>query len=705
MADNTRTTVATQSRAYGNQPRKKALRKINGNGGGGPHNPLLVAALAHAARAWPVFPLTPRSKVPLPGSRGHLDATTDVATITAWWQQQPDCNIGIATGPTSGLLVVDVDPGGEESLHELEQQGLTLPETLTVRTPRSGWHYYYQYPTGLDIRNSAGKLGPGLDVRADGGYAVTSPSYVLDPGKIDGGYVTETDLPPAQPPPWLVDRLVALQTPVGEAAHRQAAMEGAIPEGQRDDALTSIGGRLRAQGAEHDAILAALHEHNARCEPPLPAQDVEKIARSVCRYPRGDQHQDIVDELAVLSIGEYETIRRGKAKELGWRTHALDTAVEQARARQAPADDAAAGGSAIDLDDGLAPWPEPVALDELLDETSDLIQTHVILSDAQAHIVALWIAGTYVFDAFDIFPILAITSPEPECGKSTLTMALRRLVHRPLATSNISPAALFRVVEAHQPCLMVDEVDSFLKENDELRGILNSGHTKELAYVLRIQGDDLEPRAFSTWSPKTLSMIGDLPPTLHSRSVVIQLRRKLDKEGVPRLSSVSGSLKPFHKLCRKFKKWALHSIEVLKGSDPEIPDALFNRAADNYRSLLAISDMAGGDWPQLARDSALKVTAHSADEKTIKVQLLEDVKGIFDGNDIIFLQAQELADRLNGLEDRPWGDWYGKALTTNQLARMLKPFGIKTTVKRSGRRVIRVYELKSFKDAFDRYLE
>ena len=675
-------------------PLKKSKRKLNGNA-------LLSAALNYAARGWHVFPLASLAKVPPKASRGHLDACDDANIIKQWWTAMPNANLGLATGRPSGVFVVDVDPrnGSEKTLLELEQQGFELnDETLVTQTCQGGQHFFYRMPD-FDLRCSQGNrggLGAGLDVKSTGGYAVLPPSYVVDPAEdIDGGYTILRDLPPAPAPQWILDTLLEPKK------IRLYTVPGTIEEGRRDDTLTSLGGALRAQGKDHDAILAALHAANEkRCQPPLDSKDVGRIAASICRYEQGDSNQDIIDQLAGLSPGEYEAQRKTMAKQLGWRTGVLDRLVEQARQQQ---ENIEPGGSGI-LFEEATPWPEPVATAALLNEITELLQRHVLLADEQDHVIALWILGTYVFDVFDIYPLLAALSPEPRCGKTTLLTLLSRLCHKALPASNISPSALFRTVEKYRPCLIIDEADSFLKASDELRGILNSGHGREYAFVVRCVGDDAEPRRFSTWGPKALGLIGQLPTTLHDRSVVIQMRRKNSDEKIVTLTRDPECMEPFNILRRKLQRWAQDSMETLKNHQPKMPDELFNRSADNFRPLLSIADHAGNDWPALARESALKITATTSDEKSLKTQLLEDIREIFEENLYKFLATKDLVDKLNYMDDRPWNNWYGKSFTAHTLAKMLKSFSIKPTQVRSGNIRIRGYELKSFEDAFDRYL-
>jgi hypothetical protein len=164
-------------------------------------NPLLAAALAYAKRGWAVFPLVPRSKVPFKGSHGFKDATTDPATIRAWWAKWPDANIGIATGEASNLTILDIDPknGGPATLENLLAKHGPLPPTAIVRTGSGGLHYYFNHVFTTAKGNNA--LGPGIDIKSDGGLILTPPS--MHPNGTP--YRWETiDQEPIDLPSWVV---------------------------------------------------------------------------------------------------------------------------------------------------------------------------------------------------------------------------------------------------------------------------------------------------------------------------------------------------------------------------------------------------------------------------------------------------------------------------------------------------------------------
>lgn len=245
---------------------------------------LIKEAQALLARSWRVFPLRRGEKRPVLNDWPNK-ATTDATVIAEWWARWPGANVGIATGAGSGLVVLDIDPrhGGDESLREREQKHGPLPETVEALTPSGGRHVYFRHPGG-SIRNSAGQLGAGLDIRGDGGYVVAPPSV-----RADGhAWVWEAehhpdDIAVADLPPWLL-RLIAQDSKNGKA--RWDSAQPIISEGKRNETLTSLAGKLRREGLGKEEIYLALQGVNqARCKPPLADDEVRQIADSIGRCP------------------------------------------------------------------------------------------------------------------------------------------------------------------------------------------------------------------------------------------------------------------------------------------------------------------------------------------------------------------------------------------------------------------------------------
>ena len=338
---------------------------------------------------------------------------------------------------------------------------------------------------------------------------------------------------------------------------------------------------------------------------------------------------------------------------------------------------------------------------KLLHELCHALGEYLVLPSDGVEILALWALHTHAFESFAHSPRLAITSPEKGCGKTTTLDVLGELVARPLPTSNASVAAVFRIIEMAAPTLLIDEADTFLKENDELRGILNTGHRRG-GQVTRTVGDDHEPRQFSTWAPVAIAMIGRLPDTLEDRAIALRLRRKKPTERVRHFrGDQTANLK---QLARMMARWTADKRDALAASDPAM-GALFNRAADNWRPLIAIADQADGDWP--ARVRAIAETSEgSKEDQSTQTMLLSDIRDVLAARPhATRIGSTELATELGMMEGRPWAEWrHGKQITAAGLARMLAPFGISPATRRDGAETFKGYLAADFEEAFARYL-
>lgn len=314
--------------------------------------------------------------------------------------------------------------------------------------------------------------------------------------------------------------------------------------------------------------------------------------------------------------------------------------------------------------------------------------------------MAAWVLHAWAHEASDISPVLAFVSPEKRCGKTTALSVIAALTPKPMHAVNISSSVLFRVVEKFAPTVLIDEADTFLAENDELRGILNGGHNRLSAYVWRSVGDDHEPRQFKVWAPKAVAMIGKLPDTLEDRALVVPLRRKQAGETVERFRA--DRINDFLTLRRKAARWAEDCLSRLSDTDPDVPADLNDRAQDNARAICAIADAAGGKWPATIR-AALVGTAEQSDDEpqSAGVLLLRDIAEVFEKRAGGRIGSTELCEALCELEESPWGDWRrGSPITTRGIAKLLKPFGIAPLRDMTHR----YYGRADFADAFKRYL-
>jgi len=254
---------------------------------------LIKAAIDYANKGFPVFPCCwpdvdghcgcgrhhedrSAGKVPLT-AHGLQDATTDLNRLSAWWGKYPNSNLAVAIPKGYFVLDIDIAHNGYESLAKLQRIVGELPDTLLITTGSGGSHYWFT--TTEPVRNTVALAGlEGLDIRGIGGYVVTAPSL----HRTGGYYKIAENRCPAPAPQALID-LVLKATPSNQSI--APAIVNAINEGGRNHTLASLGGTMRRRGMELKEIETSLLAINLnRCNPPLPEDQVRKIAASVSRY-------------------------------------------------------------------------------------------------------------------------------------------------------------------------------------------------------------------------------------------------------------------------------------------------------------------------------------------------------------------------------------------------------------------------------------
>lgn len=409
------------------------------------------------------------------------------------------------------------------------------------------------------------------------------------------------------------------------------------------------------------------------------AHDLDAVARAVAR------------EAARNELERVEAV--GSPAKL------VDSALNGGRPRAGGGDDLQGRGLA--LEDPEA-WPEPVSGETLLDELAGTFSRYLALPGGADAALALWTVHAHAHDASPVSPVLALTSPEKRCGKTTLLELLSAVVPRPLPASNLTAAVVFRVVEKWRPTLLVDEADTFLRRGDDLRGALNSGHRRSLAYFPRCVGDDYEVRHFSTWAPKAIALIGELPDTLQDRSVEVRMRRRAPDEEVDRLRL--DRLQELEPLRRQAWTWTREHEDALAAAEPSMPSGLHDRERDNWRPLLAIADVAGGPWPERARAAARALQEGERDDRSLGTRLLADVREILADHPSDRIRSKKLVDKLTALEEAPWSEYKGRGLSAVSLANFLRSFDVSSKKLRFASGPYKGYEVAAFEDAFRRYL-
>ena len=383
----------------------------------------------------------------------------------------------------------------------------------------------------------------------------------------------------------------------------------------------------------------------------------------------------------------------------------------------------------------------------LLSDLRAIMNRYVVLPEMAAEALALWVVHTYAFTLRQVTTYIGVVSPEKRCGKTTLLELLGLLANRSLTAANISSSALFRVIERTQPTLLIDEVDTFLQGRDELAGILNAGYRKANSYVVRVaerkkvgQGVPGEPftnahtpepefaqwtpdlpqdpiihsfnnpliptnsgatefARYSCWCPKVMAAIGRLPDTLADRCILITMQRKMPGEKCDRMRQLNAA--DFRKRCADFVRE--HSDKIAH-AQPQIPSTLNDRAADIWEPLFAIADLAGGEWPQLAREAAQKLSA-SDDDLTLVGYFLKDLRNLMLIKNVDRMLSRDVISALNPLHDRPWEDLRrGREINEWWLGWQLRQLGIRTKTMRMGEAVGRGYTRDDIEGAFRRYV-
>lgn len=350
----------------------------------------------------------------------------------------------------------------------------------------------------------------------------------------------------------------------------------------------------------------------------------------------------------------------------------------------------------------VEPWHEPVDLGGLLTEIANCVRRHIIAAEEIFSATALWIMMTYLVPIFDIMALLLITAPEMRCGKSELKRLIGKLVYRPLEADNMSPAVLFRCCDMWHPTVLVDEVETFIKGNEAFRGMLDAGHQRG-SKVVRCAGDNHMPTLFDIFGPKVLSGIGKLAPTLMDRSIVLELRRKLPHESVIRQRDVPKEY--FREVCAKLARAALDYAPAISAARPVLPEVLSDRAQDNWEPLFQIAAVAGGDWASLAHRASLVCTGAEENTKSVGVALLTDLQEAFAAKRVDRLWSSEIVAYLCDDPEKPWSTYNrGYPITSAQIAKRLREYGIVSKTVRVRSTTLKGYYLAQFADAFARYV-
>lgn len=430
------------------------------------------------------------------------------------------------------------------------------------------------------------------------------------------------------------------------------------------------------------------------------AVDTQGLAEIVATDGSAESQDEAIERLARMPKPNYDRVRKLHAKNLGLQLKTLDDLVKDARHEQ---------GDAARLPFPVVePYPHPINPALVLDEVADIIKRYVVLGNEQADAVALWIVFTWFIDDALVAAILIITAPERACGKSQLLELIGRMVARPLSAASSSASFLFRAIEAWSPTLLIDEADCFIRENEELKGLVNAGHTRANAFVGRTVsvGDGHEPRLFIVWGAKAFAGIAldkHLPDATMSRGIIVVMGRKMAHETVERLRHAATDL--FATVASKLARFANDYSDQVRSARPLLPDELSDRDQDNWEVLMAIAQCAGSVWVARATAAALKLSGAGDSVISTGNELLSDIRDVFLARGVFKMSSADLIAALVADVERPWATYnHGKPFSPRQLAKLLAAYGIKPKTVRQKFGTPKGYDAGQFEEVFARYL-
>jgi len=354
-----------------------------------------------------------------------------------------------------------------------------------------------------------------------------------------------------------------------------------------------------------------------------------------------------------------------------------------------------------------------VSAAKLIDALEYHLRRYLAIDDGLPLVLAVWSLATHLFDCFDAYPYLGVTSPTKRCGKSRVGELLELFCARPCRTVGISVAALFRTIDKDKPTMVIDEAEG-LRGGDErsnaLKEILNAGYRKGQK-VRRCEGGNGKSyavREFETYCPKVIVLIGSLPDTLADRTIPVQMRRRRPQEKVDRL--LLARAKQETAIVRKnCGQWATKHRERVQKVYARMEDLPFleDREAELWLPLFAVCTIAAPHrLPELETVARKLAGIKAADEPTdLGIKLLGDVREVFQQKGTDRSATSDLLAELNQMAEAPWPTyWHGRELNARGLGRLLHPFGIQPQNMRTQSSVLKGYLRDSFKDAWERYL-
>lgn len=355
------------------------------------------------------------------------------------------------------------------------------------------------------------------------------------------------------------------------------------------------------------------------------------------------------------------------------------------------------------------PWPQAVDINELFKEMDGILKRHLIVTPEERWTIIFWIVFSYIPRSFRHSPRLLVTSPQMQCGKTTLLSILAAMAYKALHVSHLTPATLFRMLDKERPTIIADEADTYIYGNEDMRNVLNNGHSKDGSLVMRCEGDRNDVRLFDAYGAMVIGQIGVPPDTVLDRSIPILMKRKKPTEKtLPFLSEDEDTMKECREIQSKLLRWTTDYASDLAKAAMQLPDFLHNRNEDKWRPLFAIAELAGDPWKCRVEQAARRaVSLDCSDNAELAVRLLADIRDVFKTAGAQAMMTASLLHELNALDERPWGTLNnGKAMDARKMSDFLRPFGIAPqNIRFANGGQKKGYAVAYFTDTFERYLK
>jgi hypothetical protein len=477
---------------------------------------------------------------------------------------------------------------------------------------------------------------------------------------------------------WAPDSAQRLGMPVEQLV---AAVQAILVEREKEANEAKAEARRREQRVEKERAAAERKQEREREREQARAEkdaarkrgETEKAFEALAKLPRGEQEPRLAD----------------LAKR-------LDEDVETLRAEF----EAFVGADVRDAED-IEPWPEPVDTRVLLVEVMAQIRRYVAVHDDDAAVaMALWTCFAWLHDIAVHSPILVFTSADADSGKTTACGVVQYLTPRAYAAAELTGPNLYRFVDQLHPTLIIDDADRLFERKPDLVHIVNVGWTRGTKIPRQYRG---ATRWFSPFCPKIVSGVGLLlPRTTATRTITVRLLPKLPHEKVDAFQHVDDD--DFRTLRRKLARWSADNAATLKDARP-VMTALNNRAAMNWKLLLAVAELAGAEWGKRARQAAAKLTRERRDPSVGK-RLLVAFYGLFARHGAMLTSA-DVQRRLTADEDGEWAEYngHGRPISKRQIALLLDAYGINPgVIHPDGRKAERGYRVEQFETAFRHFL-